>query len=416
MGATPKGGGGGRFGELDALRGLAALAVVFQHHLLALPRLEPGGHAAAAMGWFRMAPLHAAWDGHAAVILFFVLSGFVLSLPYHRGTNPTYRAYLLKRGLRIYPPYWVAVGAAIVLGTWLGGAEVAGLSRWVNGPWSSPATPLLVAQHALLVPSFRNNAFDPVLWSLVHEVRLSIAFPLLMALVLGRGWRTVLAGSVALSLAGLLAARLGGGRLGDYPLTLYYVVAFVVGALAAGHRESLIARYRRLPDWGKAAWFVGAIGLYDFEYVLPGARLLHAGPSTDYAATLGAAMLVVGVLGSPRAGGVLLGRVPAFLGRISYSLYLIHAVVLLAMVHLLAGALPLGALLPASMAIGISLAAISYRFIEAPTMALARRLTSPPVAARGGVQIPPAGRPTPGRPAAPRRDEAASHAELEGIA
>jgi len=65
-----------RFHELDAIRGLAALMVVFSHFVLIwqIPwRDEPG-----FLSFLRYPFI----TGHEAVMLFFLLSGFVLSLPY----------------------------------------------------------------------------------------------------------------------------------------------------------------------------------------------------------------------------------------------------------------------------------------------------------------------------------------------
>ncbi len=42
--------------------------------------------------------------GHEAVLLFFVVSGFVLSVPYFRDKGGTYPVYLLRRILYIYGP------------------------------------------------------------------------------------------------------------------------------------------------------------------------------------------------------------------------------------------------------------------------------------------------------------------------
>jgi peptidoglycan/LPS O-acetylase OafA/YrhL len=81
---------GQRFVELDALRGVAACTVVLHHLAQAYSFESP---------WY-LRPLVA---GHEAVILFFTLSGFVLSLPFwNRGSNGPYGQYLIRRFFRIY--------------------------------------------------------------------------------------------------------------------------------------------------------------------------------------------------------------------------------------------------------------------------------------------------------------------------
>ena len=68
-----------RYPQLDSLRGLAALTVVFEHCLRIDPWLLQG-----ISPWLEWAaqstPLHILWAGGNAVLLFFVLSGLVLTL------------------------------------------------------------------------------------------------------------------------------------------------------------------------------------------------------------------------------------------------------------------------------------------------------------------------------------------------
>ena len=93
-----------RFRSLDSLRGLAALAVVFHHCLLTLPA------SAFCRGeiawWFAVTPLRLLIDGPGAVLLFFVLSGFVLAASIdagqrHDGARFHYGRFAAQLFLRI---------------------------------------------------------------------------------------------------------------------------------------------------------------------------------------------------------------------------------------------------------------------------------------------------------------------------
>ncbi|MGH9597467.1 MAG: acyltransferase family protein, partial [Edaphobacter sp.] len=98
------------FGELDSLRGIAAVAVMFFHfHLL----WEESPHHEWSEWLFMFPPLKFLIAGHAAVILFFLLSGFVLALPQIRGKKQRYAEYISKRVCRIYMPYLVALFLAV---------------------------------------------------------------------------------------------------------------------------------------------------------------------------------------------------------------------------------------------------------------------------------------------------------------
>ena len=70
---------------------------------------------AAPWAWLRYTPLRLLVDGEAAVILFFVLSGYVLALPFIAGTQLTYGRYLVKRICRIWLPFAAAILLAAAL-------------------------------------------------------------------------------------------------------------------------------------------------------------------------------------------------------------------------------------------------------------------------------------------------------------
>ena len=101
---------GQRNGALDGLRGLAAFSVFLSHAQGMIP-------ATALMETLRSSPARILWDGAAAVSLFFVLSGFVLALPF---IGPIAKRldvadFLVRRVFRIYPAYLVAIGLSLLL-------------------------------------------------------------------------------------------------------------------------------------------------------------------------------------------------------------------------------------------------------------------------------------------------------------
>src|ERR1700752_5319544 len=90
-----------RYEEMDSLRGAAAMMVVLNHFFLAS---YPTGRSEDLVR-FLADPLQ---NGPAAVILFFLLSGFVLSIPVWREKSQSYRVFLTRRVCRIYIPYLFA--------------------------------------------------------------------------------------------------------------------------------------------------------------------------------------------------------------------------------------------------------------------------------------------------------------------
>ena len=146
-----------RYGELDGLRGLAALAVFLSHVSLMLP--APSFFERAAL-----TPLHVLWDGAAAVDLFFVLSGFVLALPFVGDTarELSYPAFMLRRALRILPAYWASLLLALVVRDMLyAPAGLTDLTPWSQQFWLAPVRHVL--DHVLLLAPWSGS------WS-VHPV------------------------------------------------------------------------------------------------------------------------------------------------------------------------------------------------------------------------------------------------------
>jgi peptidoglycan/LPS O-acetylase OafA/YrhL len=169
----------GRLRELDSLRGLAASTVVLHHFGLMWPAWQ-AHFGPWRLGRFQIAPFYPLYAGHEAVMLFFVLSGLVLSLPYLRGRGQPYPIYLARRVLRIYAPYLPALALSVC-----GAAIWHGSHDQGNFPvdfWSRPVDSGLVLQHIAFIGVYDSRQFDFVIWSLIYEMRISILFPVLTLL------------------------------------------------------------------------------------------------------------------------------------------------------------------------------------------------------------------------------------------
>lgn len=91
-------GSSSRLLELDALRGLAALAVVLYHYFYRYNELY-GHHGNFAVDW--------TYFGKLGVELFFMVSGFVIFMSLNRVNRPV--DFLVSRFSRLYPTYWCAL-------------------------------------------------------------------------------------------------------------------------------------------------------------------------------------------------------------------------------------------------------------------------------------------------------------------
>jgi peptidoglycan/LPS O-acetylase OafA/YrhL len=228
-----------RFHELDSLRGIAALTVVFHHFSRILP--DKVFHL------LIRTPLRLLVAGHQAVILFFLLSGFVLTLPYKKKNRLDYGPFLLKRVCRIYLPYLGALALAIFCDLNFP-SHLPSTNYWLSLTWSEPVTARLVLQHLAFLGNYDWAQLNTAFWSLVYEMRISLFFPFLAIAVLGfrTVWLALIA--VALSLCAFPLATLSSSTLHlaspgtalDTTLTLHYAAFFLIGSIMAKHLQSLV--------------------------------------------------------------------------------------------------------------------------------------------------------------------------------
>lgn len=351
-----------RLEELDSLRGIAALTVLSQHVLFSVVDVPKR---------IDYSPLHLLWAGHEAVIFFFVLSGFVLALPFVDGRRQLdFGPYAIKRVFRIWLPYVAATATALALATLT--VERSEVSDWAANKWRTVPTLRIWIDHVLLVGNFQGQKYNPVLWSLVHEMRISLIFPLIVLAVRKLDWKAC----VALALCGsaIDAVNLHFGI--EYSVgwrsslleSLHFASMFMAGALLARHRQFAIECFNRRSPAERVGLWVLAFFAYVYGravLIVPteAMRTLH-----DIAITLGVLVVIQTALASKRFATALQHPWLVTCGRTSYSLYLWHVVVLLAVYHLLGDALPQPVLVLLIL-VGSALAtAASYALVEKPSI------------------------------------------------
>ncbi len=321
--------------QLDGLRAFAVLAVVGFHYL---------------PGQFR--------GGHLGVELFFVLSGYLItgllvSEQQDRGRIDLY-AFWARRALRLYPALVVMVVVTLVLAQVTGHP---GISYLVVVE-SAAAALLFVNDFALLKGKF-TLYLDPT-WSLGVEEQFYIGWQLVLRHLLKRSSPVGLGRLTAGVAAGFAVANAVAFAALGFPAT-YFTPLGHASALLAGSAVALLR-----PAAGRiltAAASCAGILLVASVFVAPDLHdpLLWHGPQQLFA--LAAALVIAHQAVSqfrPLASTPLV-----WLGRRSYSIYLWHQVVLVALTHSLphAGQLSIAALgIPVSVAAG----ALSYRYVERP--------------------------------------------------
>jgi peptidoglycan/LPS O-acetylase OafA/YrhL len=357
--------------RLEALRGVAALIVAASHigtipvgdgHMLVA---NPRPVDSVVVGFLLRTSVHLT-DGLQAVSLFFVLSGFVLTLALSRGgTEPALLScrFAIARLFRIYP----AVIASVA---------VFAVALLVTGSQPRLTLGRVVADMLLL-----DTSLNGVMWSLQLEV---LAMPLILTVYLVRlRWSRQAVHVVAILALLLVALSFTGSwtrLLAPFGPPLGPSYAFLFGVLIAdaGPRIAPMLTTRRATLAATAA-----IALFF-------AARPVLGPASNWrmiANAYGAAALILIVSYGPqiRLLSVLDTRVLRFLGRVSYSFYLLHPLTLIALSQVsavLVFLLDLGVpelvlaptLLAISTAIAAALAGISYAHVERPGIAAGRAL------------------------------------------
>ena len=296
-----------QFDALTGLRGFAALWVVAMHFAGDANLLMP---ATACLNWFTSA-------GFNAVAMFFVLSGFILLHTYRARFEvfswPEYLRFLGLRLARIYPAYLAAMAAMVML---VVAAAFGGVAHSSNA-YPFPSLPLeALMLHAWPPEHFEGWNYPD--WSVsVEWFAYLFIFPLAVWLLkrLG-GQNNIIVFTAALAL--LVAEPL---VRSEWKIGMVSLL-FLAGALLWEFRRRLLAAGSKLPPhcdsfvFGlllAALWFGPALGKLTFVV----------------AQTLTIGLLILGL---SRADGIVsrlfATRVCVFLGEISYSIYLIHGVVL----------------------------------------------------------------------------------------
>jgi peptidoglycan/LPS O-acetylase OafA/YrhL len=394
----------GRIEALDSVRGIAAFIVVIHHCFLTRAVYSDfffshwKTHATGLVSWiFLYTPARIVWAGYEAVTLFYVLSGLVLALPWVEGKAPEYKKFAMRRMCRLYIPYMVGIAAAGVLNVVLfQHAYVSGASGWVNSmTWTNPVTPYVLFDHIALIG--HHATINGVTHTLIWEIRVSLLFPLIIVPIYRWGVRGALA-VLAFLLALIVGLQLLYGDIGavgnllvgrpnqsllnksafELQWTAYYACFFVFGSLLAARLREIRLFFSRAGSW--------------LGFVLLGSGLLvfqghwsqwHA--VQEFMVAVGSVLILCAALAPGGVEKMLLKRFPRYLGKLSFSLYLVHLPVILALTIFTHGALSLPLLILIVVPVSIALADVFDRLVTAPSATLGHRLTQ----ARGDSRLAP---------------------------
>lgn len=349
-----------RLRYIDALRGIAALLVLWLHVAETYVRLDASGVARGR--W--LYEIAASVDvGRVGVVAFFLISGFVIPFSIDPTRPAPVATFLIKRFFRIFPAYWLSIPLGVLSGYWLWGKVfdahdfVLNLTLLQDIFGARPAEGLYwtllveVVFYALCIVLLLTNS----LGNMRRVATLAIVFAFVHSLAMLMRWFGMPLMSspaafwflnLSIMLCGTLYRRVLFDAAPSYDpllrtciigLLAYYLVIFPVGAVwAIGFERNAPVAY--------------ALGLLLF---IAGTRFVRIET-----------------------------RLTDWLGRISYSIYLFHPVVFLTLLWWLSRQAPgswwrtqhLGVYLLVNVALTLAIAAMVHRFIERPSIRLGHRL------------------------------------------
>ena len=372
--------------ELDGLRCLAIVFVLVWHASLRAARYldhaaAPGEHPG---NWYAYFP-----HGEVGVILFFFISGFVVSQPFLLRPRDQWKVggFYRRRIMRIYSPYLIAITLCFVVLGLVGHVPTdANAFERSSVPLSQSFLASLFYLHGVIFDA--PSRLNPPMWSLEIEVAFyAVLPPLMMLYARAKARRVRMVALGVFILAAVIASSLLISSLQtDLRLRwglFYHAYLFLLGVLAADLVGDTMTKPRLKDTAGDLVFVAGmavlaGIGLAMTRY---DARM----PGSLYAfvvqalTILSLALVFYGAFHGRRASACLSLPWVRLIGTMCYSIYLTHIIVMTAagealgrVLHLhqvwLAYIVFLGVLIPASLVAGL----VFYVAVERP---FARKMT-----------------------------------------
>lgn len=342
----------------DGIRGISILLVLMSH--LAVNRWLPDNAFVREVYW-------GLFSGEMGVSIFFTLSGFLITnlllLELERTGSIDLRKFYIRRFLRLLPPLVVFILVNAVLMA-LGLVEV-----WAPG---------LLVCFFYLYNFIPKTHFDSALghtWSLAVEEQFYLLWPLALRTLRVRTSIVLALAVVALSVLAYLALPTlvipfsAHSTLLSSAFEVRRTFIPAVAAIMVGSAMAMVLHRRRaeVERWAQLAWWpIAGLLLYAMPLFLP-ADLL---PAAVVPQAFGVALILVALI-YRQVSAVVKGLewFPlAYLGRISYGVYLYHVIFM--------GTAPgrgLVPMFPLNILVALAFAILSYEFMERPVLRLKSR-------------------------------------------
>ena len=289
-----------RYHFLDSSRGIAAFIVLMAH---TIKTFSPT---------FFQSSFSFLWDSEAAVLYFFILSGYVLteSIRTERLTPSSYFNFSAKRICRIYPAFLIVLILSFLLYP-LFNSPVNG---WLQEYWQKLPTSFDVIKQSILIARFPNEPAGRILphdWTLSIEILISLALPILAWISKRSSWLVVV-------LTYVLVKTL--------PIDSF-IFDFAIGVFISTKKDYLISVWKKMNLLGHGFIILFAIILTQISKLLPD-YLGQIETFMIHSKSWGLGILLISLISSIRVQKFLTNKFLMLQGKISYSFYLVHLIII----------------------------------------------------------------------------------------
>ena len=357
---------------LDSVRGVAALFVLMSHTLAFL-------NWSMSIQWIFWVPFFSIlFSGKQAVCMFFVLSGYILSRPFIKNEgDPAPKkiniiTFYIRRFIRIWPPWFAVFLASIVAKKYFFSPEKTQpeMTDWIKMFW----------QHSLVFKDYlkqclflEHDSTKQLLnqdWSLGIELKGSILIPLFI--LMRKRYFAYFA------MAGAVFFLNTGPRY----------ISFMIGVMLASNLDFLIGKVNCMKLVQRVFLLIIGLVLYQahdfFANMLPNEVLVQK--LAWVLSSFGCAVLLVLIFCSKSAQSFLNLKIMTFIGKISFSLYLVQFIVILCILPRIVlfannhGVVNEYAILTvivfASILFSALLACVNYYLVEVPSVWFGHKISS----------------------------------------
>lgn len=352
-----------RFAHVDAMRAVAVLFVMWTHYAELFDNLAGSQHVLDALQ-------RSVNFGRIGVVIFFCISGMLIPTSLRGAPSEGTRRFVVRRFFRLYPAFWLSLPLGYLV-------------YWLLFGLRMDATGLL--SNLTMIPTVFGR--DPVMghyWTLETELYFYVLCVLLFnidALHRMRALCAVCAGLCVLFVVTSALRIVPADALGQYKGMLYHLAIMFWGACFRQAYEAPLKTFAtmrgRIPLTYRAATIALGVLIVAISLLMAAANWRHR-DFVHVSASLG---YVFGVAIFVALATVLKIRLRLFawLGEISYSIYLLHGIPLYLLLWMCERHgitdLPLGVYMALPVLPAIALSWVSYRFCEAPFVRFAHALT-----------------------------------------